>query len=562
MLTKATIVVFIFSICMLQGSNPCPAACTCTDNRKEVQCSGKQLNAIPNIQGSNITTLDVSFNNISLIHPNDFGNWGGQLKFCYLNYNYINKVEISVFRRLPELTHIHLDYNLISQIDQHTFEENHKLSKLILNGNTLTLPNDTEFLNVPSLRWIELENCSISYLNVNLFKNMSKLVVIRLSNNLIEQLQTELFSHLKSLRYLHLEGNNIKEIDPYIFKSNHKLEWLYLRNNPLNQNQFSRNHFLHVPSIILLDISFCNISQISNSCFTNLHNLLGLKLNNNVLKSFNVIQIPKNLEVLDISRNSITTINARKEIIRHTKNIKYLDLTHNEFICDCHLYDMWLWCATLRSRPGGMSYCDDFCPAFKPMTCKGQYSQNDKARNTSKHFSSRNPETNQKYVNHSSEGINSDYETNGTQDNVDIETIDDMDVDTDIANDTIGKYQINDESESSDLGSTDEKDQVEKRMWGIILYSCIGVMGGMCLIGAVVLGTDMFLNYRKSRGEKNCNSLRSSMRHVKMELMDTAADSQETRPLTHSQGFDFVSMPTNANITIQHGNSGSSSVQS
>jgi Leucine-rich repeat (LRR) protein len=533
---------------MTQGTNPCPEACTCTANGKEVQCSGKQLNAIPELLGSNITTLDVGHNNISLIHPYDFGNWGRLLKFCYLNHNHIKKVEISVFRKLPELTHIHLDYNLITQIDTHTFEENRKLWKLILNGNTLTLPTDTGFLNVPSLGWLELENCDISYLPVNLFKHMSKLAFIRLSNNQIRQLNFELFSHLKKLRYLHLEGNQIKEIDPDIFKSNHKLEWLYLRNNPLNQNQFTRNHFLHIPSLLLLDISFCNISQISSKCFSNLHSLMGLRLNNNILKSFDVTQIPKNVEVLDISGNTMTTIKATKEMIRHVTNIKYLDLTHNEFICDCHLFDIWLWCATLRNGSGGTTSCDDFCPVFEFMACEGQNSQNGQARNTPKHFSSRKPGINYKYINLTSEGINSDNKTNDNQDNDDAEIIDDMNVDTDVANDTIGKYKIHDESVSSE-------NEHSKNFWGIVLYSCIGIFGGVCLIGAIVLGRDTFLYYRKSRSMKNSSSLRSSVRHVKLELMDTAEDRQETRPLSHKKGFDFVSMPTNANKTVQHGES-------
>jgi Leucine-rich repeat (LRR) protein len=544
---------------MTHGSNPCPAKCTCTAEEKEVQCSGKELNAIPKVEGLNITTLDVSFNNISLIHPYDFDRWGQLLKFCYLSYNYINKVEISVFRKLPELSHIHLDYNLITEIDSHTFEENHKLWKLILNGNTVTLPEDTEFLNVPSLGWLELENCSIIDLPVNLFKNMSKLVAIRLSNNQIQKLHSEVFSHLKNLRHLHLEGNHIKEIDPDIFKSNHKLEWLYLRNNPLHQNQFTRKHFLRVPSLIFLDVSFCNISKTSSKCFSNLHSLMDLRLNNNILKSFNVTQIPKNLAALDISGNSITTIKATKEIIRQRMNIKYLVLTHNEFICDCHLFEVWLWCATLRNRTGGASSCENFCPVLESMTCEGKYFRSNEAPNITKHFNARNREGNYKHISSTSEEINSDYKTNSNQENDDVENVYDMPVDRDVANHTIGEYKMNDEIASSDLGSSTESKEAKKK-WDIVLYSCIGIFGVICLTGAAALGIHINSHFRKSRGTKNSSSRRDSLEHVKLELMGTAEDKQETRPLSHNQGFDFVSMPTSANKRVHPGKSRTHSV--
>lgn len=550
MLTTTAVVIFILSVCLTQRSNSCPAACTCTANRKEVHCFEKQLKAIPELQGSNITTLDVSFNNISLILQHDFGNWGRQLKFLYLSHNYIEKVDVSAFLNLPELTHVHLDYNLITQMEPHTFEGNHKLWKLILNENNLTVPEHTGFLNIPSLGWLELENCNVSYLPDNVFKNMSKLVVIRLSNNRIQKLHSEWFSHLKNLRYLHLEGNQIKEIGPDMFKNNQKLEWLYLRNNPLNQTQFTRHNFLHASSLISLDVSFCNISQISNKCFSNLHNLLNLKLNNNMLKSFNMAQIPRNLEVLDISGNSLTTIIATKKITTQMTNIKHLVLTHNKFMCDCHIFDIWFWCSTLRNASEGSSSCDDFCPAANIMACGKHHSQTDQARNISEHFSVKKPGRNHKYTNTSSEEIGYSYETNDNQHLNEVETVDGLNVDTeDGANGKHGKYKVKDKSVSSDLESSTENEQLEK-VWGIVLYSCIGIFGGICLIGALALGTEMFLGYRRSG---RSHSAGSSMRHVKLELMDTNQDREEMRPLAHNQGFDFVSMPTNANRTAQPG---------
>lgn len=520
---------------MAQGSNHCPETCSYTTEANGIECSDKSLEFLPELQGSNHTTLDISFKNISLTH--DFNVSGRQLKYIYLNNNHIKRVEKSTFSKLPTLLHIHLDYNLITRIDPRTFEENHNLCKLTLNGNSLTLPNDTAILDVPSLHWIELENCSISYLHVDSFKNMSKLVFIRLSNNHIQHLDIQIFSHLKQLRSLHLEGNKLKEIHPDLLKSNHVLKCLYLRNNPLNQfNQFSRRHFLRAPSLISLDISFCNISQIKNSSFSNLRNLTNLRLDNNILKSFDMTHIPKNIEVLNISRNSIKSIYMKKNTIEHMRNIKHLDLTNNEFTCDCHLFDLWNLCAALRNRSGGMNSCDKFCPTFEFGTCKGQYPKIYQVQNTSENFTAREPRKNYKYVNTTKEEIDADYKRSNNEQNNDVDLFGGTHNHSENTNNKTGEYRVNEDRASSGV-------------WTNILYSCIGIFGGICLIGATVLVAESVFGSRKRSRKISANS---SLGHVRMKLMETNEEKQETVPVAQHRGFDFVYMPTNANRTDQN----------
>jgi Leucine-rich repeat (LRR) protein len=526
MLTSTAVVLFFFSICMTQGSNHCPEICKCTPDGKGIDCSGKNLKFLPELQGSNLTTLDISFNNISLIH--DFNVSGKQLKYFYLNNNRIERVEKSVFSSFPALIHIHLDYNLIIQVDPRTFEENRNLWKLILKGNPLILPNDTGILDVPSLGWIELENCNITYLPKNSFKNMSKLVFLRLSNNHIQHLDIQLFYHLKQLRYLHLEGNHIKEIHPNLFKSNHVLEWLYLRQNPLNQS--SRHHFFNAPSLILLDMSFCNINQIRNNSFSNLRNLVNLRLNNNNLKSFDMTHIPKNLEILDISGNSMKTINMTKDTIRHMRNIKYLDLTNNGFTCDCHLYELWELCTTLRKGHGGISSCDDFCPASEFETCKGQHPKYDQVQNISENLTAKESKKKYEYINITKGEPEEDYETSSNQQNNDVDVFGDTSNHSEDANNKSGKYKVDEELASSGL-------------WTIILYSSIGTFGGLCLIGATVLGAELYFGRKKQSRKISANS---SLKQVGMKLGKINEERQETVPLSQNCGFDFVYVPTNA----------------
>jgi hypothetical protein len=537
MVTSKALVIFLFAISMTLGSNDCPKMCNCTTDGEEVQCSGKHLELLPELRGTNVTTLDVSFNNISLIHPHGFNVSGRRLKFLYLNNNCMKDVENSLFSELPSLMHLHLGYNLITHVDPHTFHENHNLWKLILNGNSLALPEDTGIVDVPSLGWIELENCNISHLPANLFKNVTKLVFIRLSNNQIRNLDLQLFSAVKQLRYLHLEGNQIKELHPELFKSNHKLEWLYLRHNPLNQ--LSEHHFLNVPSLMSLDISFCNISQMKCGSFSNLHNLLNLKLNDNILKSFNTKHIPKNLRVLDISGNSMETIYITKDTITRMANIKHLDLTKNSFTCDCHLYHLWEMCSTLRKEPKGVSSCDEFCSDSEFETCKRPHFKAHQLENTSESFTARELPEEHEFNKTTKKDIAEDYNKTGIEENYEVDIFGGVHNHSKDANEETGKYRINEGSASTQTGD-------------ILLYSCIGAFVGLCLIGATVLVADMFLCRR--RRNRTISAKRRLLLARKKEK-ETDEDKREAVPLSQQRGFDFLHVPRNVHRPDDNGQS-------
>jgi len=523
MLARATVFIFILSLYLTEGSESCPSACKCTEKGKEVDCSGKELTEIPELDIPHITNLDLSFNNISVAVPANSSAWRSQLKFLCLNNNHIRDVK-SDFQSLPKLMHVYLDYNLITVIDPHAFEGNSNLSKLTLNGNELIVTQNTPFLIVPSLSWIELANCSISNMPNNFFENMINLEFIRLSNNKIEQLDHELFANLRKLRLLHLEGNRVKQIDPDIFKTNHRLQRLYLSSNPLSNSKES--HFLGSSSLISLDVSFCNITEIPDHFFTKLHNLMSLNLSGNLLKSFNMKAVPQNLEVLDISRNSLTSVTVTWTKIMLLDTLRHLDLTNNNFTCECHMLVLSKWCEMLRNGKGGESSCEQFCPN----PCGEPEQPNGGQRKIGDdHIRS----------NIISKETSIEPEIDDNQEHGDVETIEDSGVN---ANDTHGNLRVNEARASEGLGNT----------WNIIVYSCIGVLGALCLIGAIALTADLILGCSRSRNKKVSRSpSKNTFRNVRLELMDTNDDRQEMTPLSHHCGFDYVSQATNLHRSHQ-----------
>jgi len=524
-LTRATVFIVILSVCLTKGSESCPSACECTESGKEVDCSGKDLTEFPELGVQNITGLDLSFNNISVALPPNSSVWGSRLNFLYLNNNHIKDVK-SDFQSMPKLLHVYLDYNLITVIDPHAFEGNTKLSKLTLNGNELVVSQTTPFLTVPHLGWIELANCSISDMPINFFDGMKNLEFIRLSGNKIEKLNHELFARLGRLRHVHLEGNQIKQIHPDIFKTNHKLQRLDLNSNPLSDSNVSQ--LLHSPSLISLDISFCNITKIPNHFVSKLHNLLSLNLSGNHLKSFNMRAVPQNLEVLDISQNSLRSVTVTSVMIRLLSSIKHLDLRNNDFTCDCRLSVMWKWCQNLRNENGGASSCEEYCPNH----C-GEPEQPNGGETVIGNVHARR--------NTVPEGSSTESKTDDNQENSDVEIFEGSGVN---ANDTRGNLRVDDKLQSGGSDNT----------WSIIVYSVIGFLGVLCLIGVIALMTDLMLGCSKSRKKAaSGSSSKNNFGNVKLELMDPIDDRQETTPLSHHRGFDFVSQQANVHRNPQPG---------
>lgn len=390
-----------------------------------------------------------------------------------------------------------------------------------------------------------------------MFKYLPNLVLIKLSKNNIQKLDSKLFSHLKNLRYLHMERNKILTIDHNTFKSNNKLEWLYLGRNQLNN--CSGKHFLDAPSLILLDLSFCNISQIPHKYFSNLHNLRNLRLNNNSLKTFSAMHLPSSLEILDLSRNSLTVVNVTDKVTQRMTNMEHLDLTENGFVCDCTLRELWLWCVKLSTKSGTMCGSNYFCPVIEFMNCKPQNSK-PSGEGTSPKLNTTRSRT--FLINYSTEDTDNDDGLNASGDiENEVEYIYDQNSDKqEDEYDEMKQFKMGDDA-SSVLGSDIQGDGLEG-MWSIALYSCIAFLVGLCLIGALVLGVEVFCGLKKGRNAKTSISETSTLRQVRLQLMDRNEERQETRPLSHHQGFDFVSLPTtHVNTIIKHGKQRRSSNQ-
>uniref|UniRef100_A0A8C6WSP2 Toll-like receptor 7 n=1 Tax=Neogobius melanostomus TaxID=47308 RepID=A0A8C6WSP2_9GOBI len=260
-------------------------------------------------------TLDVSRNNIFFLH--------------------------SRFLNLTELRCLNLSSNLMSQS---------------LNGS--------EFVNLPNLQYLDFSSNRLDLLYPTAFQELQNLVILDISNN-NHYFESEGMTHmlnftknLKKLTTLLMNNNQISSSTNTELESE-SLQRLEFRHNRLDvmwRDGYTMyvNYFKKLVNLTMLDISHNNLQSLPPELFLALPEKLSeLYLRGNGLKSFNwrELQYLRSLQVLDLSRNSLTTVpnvlsncssSIKKLILRKNKivrlsadflkgayNLKHLDLSSN-----------------------------------------------------------------------------------------------------------------------------------------------------------------------------------------------------------------------------------------
>lgn len=162
------------------------------------------------------------------------------------------------------------------------------LTELDISHNVIQTIDDNNFEKIPNLKILNLCSNNIMLLSINAFAGLSRLAMLDLSKNQLKMITINVFVPLTSLRHLILS-----------------------RNRHINEtlSQRSINLYLSlgvVPTLEILEVEGTNIDSID------LANGIGLKELRLKGNSFqNVPDITRGLEVLDLSRNPITTLSPK-----------------------------------------------------------------------------------------------------------------------------------------------------------------------------------------------------------------------------------------------------------
>lgn len=295
---------------------------------------------------SNIKILDLSHNNISIIHPGYFRPAEISLTHLHLGYNSLMNATRDVFGNMPHLHWLDISHNLIRELDFDAFKNTKKLQVLYLSHNKLAdMPQDM-FKPIYALRVMDLSYNHLRSLPDNIFYNggMEKLDVshnqllkipssslsslaaltlceLHLSNNYIATIHSmDLSNKFRSLRYLDISYNYLLRIDDAVFATMPRLSDLDISHNR-DLKVLDRSFMGLENSLLKLGLENVSLSIVPE---IRLKHLREFRLGYNNLPSIpqELAHNMTNLRMLDLSNNDLTNVPLMTQSLPHLRTLK------------------------------------------------------------------------------------------------------------------------------------------------------------------------------------------------------------------------------------------------
>ncbi|OWR42121.1 putative chaoptin [Danaus plexippus plexippus] len=252
--------------------------------------AGNFLTSIPSVlqtlESGSIRYLDLSYNRISNLSPNEFQDWSSSLGTINLKGNRIAQIYKNVFPAHMPVRDINLSFNDLYYIHPHSFSN--------LTGSLHVLESSATLFS--------------GYFPFEMNDGLENLNWLSFDNNDFHILKLSEMSLFQSLKYLNLDYNRIVEI--IVDEDGYNIS-LSLNDVRISYNFISLirpKTFSQMPELRNLDLSYNRINNLTKNSFSNLPNLRYLSLAGNVIDSIEVetfVNLPK-LEILELQGNNLT----------------------------------------------------------------------------------------------------------------------------------------------------------------------------------------------------------------------------------------------------------------
>ena len=356
---QTTLVIFV------DGVDPdvCQSLCLCSDSESAtIICTGVDLNAVPRGVPENITSLDVSHNNISILQQDDFRDMQS-LKVLHLDHNHIRELQPGIFSNLSSLTTLSLINNALTALEADVFSG---LSLLHLNINDnyhLTKLSADTFAGA-SVETLSLDRCAITAIAETLFMPLQDSLKYLHWSHSYEALALPMavFDGLQ-IDSLRLSANSIS--DPTFLAAT------YARHIDLSENQMSAFNLSAYSGL-----AFTQSLKLTSNLISALHAgiparplaMVDLDISDNHLDELDkdiFLALP-NITILDVSSNDIMRLSP--ELQSAFSRLSYLNLRNNPLICDCTINWYLLW----DQIHNEVFFGEDLCPKWRDIIDAGE----------------------------------------------------------------------------------------------------------------------------------------------------------------------------------------------
>ncbi|NWV39977.1 TLR5 protein, partial [Grantiella picta] len=366
---------------------------------------GTQIHSLilsPHIMGSGF-----GFYNLKNPDRSTFAGLGrSNLTFFDISEGYIFSLNSLIFQSLDKLVSLNLFKNKINQIERQAFFGLGNLKILNLSSNLLGELYDYTFEGLRSVMYIDLQQNHIGMIMNESFRKLVNLQIIDLRDNAIKTLPS--FPHLTSAlfgdnklvsaadraitaKHLDLERNWLENLgDLYILFRIPDLQYIFLKQNRFSYcekstNAIENNQLIYMDlgenmlqlvwerdkcldvfgalsKLQVLHLNNNYLSALPQEIFSGLTSLKGLNLASNLLSYLSPGLFPQSLTNLNLSGNQL--FSPEPELFM---TLSILDITHNNYVCDCGLKSLLVWLNETNVTLAG-SPSDRYCvypPAFE-----------------------------------------------------------------------------------------------------------------------------------------------------------------------------------------------------
>ncbi|XP_045529601.1 chaoptin-like [Pieris brassicae] len=299
--------------------------------------AGNFLTSMPStlhaLEAGSIRYLDLSYNKISNLLPNEFRDWSTSLGTINLKGNRIAQINNNIFPVSLPVKEINLSFNDLYYVHPQSFSN--------LSGSLHVLESSSTLFS--------------GYFPIEVDDGFENLSWLSFDNNDFHILKISELAAYPYLKYLNLDYNRIIEIVIDDHSSNVSSTISNLRMSYNFLSSINKQSFSRTPELTNLDLSFNKISNLTKYTFSNLTNLRYLSLASNIIDSMETktfANLPK-LEILELQCNNLSylylnslhnvsneyvtfTVNVSRNIIRFVEgdtpiSINIFDGSYNDF---------------------------------------------------------------------------------------------------------------------------------------------------------------------------------------------------------------------------------------
>ncbi|XP_057655817.1 uncharacterized protein LOC130893605 [Diorhabda carinulata] len=325
------------------------------------------------INPENLITLDLSFNNITVLENYQFHNYT-HLTRANLSHNIIDYLPRDVFKSHIKLEVLCLSHNNLKAIPFQAFSFIESLKELDLSHNKLVTFLDHFFKFNKYIEVLLLNNNNLTKITSNSFADLTDLKRLDLSHNSLTFISRGLFDSLSHLQYLNLASNPLMNMASGTFRGLSNLRILNLSDNRLTQLTFGLLHFSPLLSSISIDNTLIEVIHNTELLGVPKLNILTLKRNKKLkfIETYVFADTPV-LSELDISGCNLTFL---PQSIANLTYLTKLNISDNPWACDCRMFWFARWAAIKKGNVlmsdltcGPDAYPDDMLPTLDHLNC-------------------------------------------------------------------------------------------------------------------------------------------------------------------------------------------------